>query len=73
MTVRVSRANFRQALVQPLDDIATLAERRQARLRVGGQHRARAGWLRQAQSFEAPHPADPDFPEGVARCIPLQS
>ena len=56
--------------MQPLDDIAALAKRTQALLRVRGQHPARwTGGFGETQPLKRPHSTDPDLPQGIARRI----
>ena len=62
-----------EGLVQALDDIAALAQRTQALLRVSGQHPARRpGRLGETQPLKRPHPPDPDLPQRIARSIPVR-
>src|SRR3978361_1143744 len=60
---RPRRTSFRQALVQPLDDIAAFPKRTQALLRISGQNPTRGtGRLSKPQPLEVTHPTNPDLP-----------
>ncbi|MGY3146478.1 hypothetical protein ACVWYQ_003477 [Bradyrhizobium sp. USDA 3397] len=63
-----------KALVQPLDNVATLAKLSQALLCICRQHPARrTGWVSQAELLEFTHPSDPHFPQRVSHGLPVRS